>query len=170
MNADRLALLEKLFRLKSNGAITEDEFRAEKAKVLGVGERSEADVPETRPSAKRRWRTPVLLAAFSASGLLAAMAATGTREAGNEALERLLLPRYPGCDTPDIVLPNGQRWAACNVGASKAYAGQKYPSDTEPTEKQKVFMGAYFQWGRNDEVTPGIVTSVLAPAGTVGNA
>ena len=28
---------------------------------------------------------------------------------------------YPGCDTADITLGNGQIWAACNVGASKAY-------------------------------------------------
>ncbi len=88
MDADRLELLEKLFRLKSNGTITEAEFRTEKTKVLGVGERSEADVPETRPSAKRRWRTPVLLAAFAASGLLAAMVATGTRESGGTLFSR----------------------------------------------------------------------------------
>lgn len=29
--------------------------------------------------------------------------------------------QYPGCDTPDIILSNGQVWAACNVGASNAW-------------------------------------------------
>jgi len=28
------------------------------------------------------------------------------------------LVRYPGCDTDDIILSNGQRWAACNVGGA----------------------------------------------------
>jgi prepilin-type N-terminal cleavage/methylation domain-containing protein len=31
--------------------------------------------------------------------------------------------RYPGCDTDDITLTNGQVWAACNVGATNAYIG-----------------------------------------------
>jgi len=44
--------------------------------------------------------------------------------------------RYPWCDMDDIVLPNGQVWAACNVGASKAGTGvESY--------------GSLFQWGRN---------------------
>jgi uncharacterized protein (TIGR02145 family) len=44
--------------------------------------------------------------------------------------------RYPGCDTDDIKLSNGQVWAACNVGATKAGTGvESY--------------GSYFQWGRN---------------------
>ncbi len=43
---------------------------------------------------------------------------------------------YPWCDTPDIVLGNGQIWAACNVGATKAGTGvESY--------------GSFFQWGRN---------------------
>ncbi len=89
-----------------------------------------------------------------------------------EALERFAkfvretLPRYPGCDAPDIVLSNGQRWAACNVGAKKAYAGQAYPSGDEPTPVQKEYLGAYFQWGRNDDVTSGSSTAVLAAEGT----
>lgn len=29
--------------------------------------------------------------------------------------------QYPGCDTQDIQLSNGQFWAACNVGAAKVY-------------------------------------------------
>jgi hypothetical protein len=44
--------------------------------------------------------------------------------------------RYPGCDTDDIVLSNGQVWSACNVGATKAGTGvESY--------------GSYFQWGRS---------------------
>ncbi len=31
---------------------------------------------------------------------------------------------YPGCNTPDIILANGQVWSACNVGATVAYVGQ----------------------------------------------
>ena len=75
------------------------------------------------------------------------------------------------CDTPDIVLDNGQRWAACNVGATTAYvggAGQPYPSATATrTAAQKAYMGAIFQWGRNDDVTAGPSNFVTkAPAGT----
>lgn len=74
--------------------------------------------------------------------------------------------QYPGCDTPDIVLANGQKWAACNVGATTAYAGQVYPSGT-PTTAQKAYVGAYFQWGRNDDLTAGTTTTTRAPAGTL---
>ncbi len=44
--------------------------------------------------------------------------------------------RYPGCDTDDIVLTNGQIWSACNVGANKAGTGAES-------------YGSFFQWGRN---------------------
>lgn len=56
-----------------------------------------------------------------------------------------LANQYPGCDTPDIVLANGQRWAACNVGATAtvtAYADNVY--STQPNA-----IGKFFQWGEN---------------------
>lgn len=71
---------------------------------------------------------------------------------------------YPGCDTPDITLTNGQIWAACNVGASKAYKTQALPSINAPTAEEKTYLGSYFQWGRNDDVTEGPTTSMRAPA------
>lgn len=63
------------------------------------------------------------------------------------------LGTYPGCDTPNIKLGNGQVWAACNVGATTAYANQSVTvADTSasggPTVAQKAYMGTYFQWGR----------------------
>lgn len=77
---------------------------------------------------------------------------------------------YPGCDASDIVLPNGQTWAACNVGATTAYSNQTYPAlDAPRTPEQKAWMGALFQWGRNDDVTSSATTSVLAPAGTLAH-
>lgn len=44
------------------------------------------------------------------------------------------------CDTPDIVLWNGQVWSACNVWATYAYSGTwvSYPLQNE--------IGAYFRW------------------------
>jgi hypothetical protein len=53
-----------------------------------------------------------------------------------DILDQWIADNYPWCDTPDIVLWNGQVWAACNVGATKAGAGvESY--------------GSFFQWGRN---------------------
>lgn len=77
--------------------------------------------------------------------------------------------RYPDCDTDDIVLTNGQRWAACNVGATTAYAGQAYPSGMAPTEAQKAYLGAFFQWGRNDDVTATAPISAKAATGTTAD-
>ncbi len=105
-------------------------------------------------------------------------------------------PTYPGCDTPDIVLKNGQRWAACNVGATIAYAGQDYPSegDPEPEKRsfleifsqwerkqeppsgrapdadEKAFVGGFFQWGRNEDVTSLLATGAQSPAGSLASA
>lgn len=46
---------------------------------------------------------------------------------------------YPWCDTPDIVLWNGQVWAACNVGSTISGTGvESY--------------GSYFQWGYNTDI------------------
>ena len=67
------------------------------------------------------------------------------------------------CDTPDIVLDNGQRWAACNVGATTAYVGQPYPS-AAPTLAHKAYLGALYQWGRNEDVTALATTSTRAAA------
>lgn len=44
---------------------------------------------------------------------------------------------YPWCNTQDIILLNGQTWAACNVGSSISWTGS-------------VSYGSYYQWGRND--------------------
>lgn len=77
---------------------------------------------------------------------------------------------YPGCDTPDIVLSNGQIWAACNVGATTAYVNQTYPAPSVArTLEQKAWMGALFQWGRNDDITTAPTTATLAPAGTLAH-
>ena len=63
---------------------------------------------------------------------------------------------YPGCDTPDTAVWSStglQIWAVCNAGATTAYTGQMYPSDIAPTIEQEAWMGGYYQWGRNDDVT-----------------
>lgn len=64
---------------------------------------------------------------------------------------------YPGCDTRDIALPNGQVWAACNVGATSAYAGQGITNcgggATDCNASLRYTLGSYFQWGRNEDVT-----------------
>ena len=77
------------------------------------------------------------------------------------------------CDTPDIVLDNGQRWAACNVGATTAYvggAGQPYPTpSTARTAAQKAYLGAFFQWGRNEDVTDLGTTATRAAAGSTSS-
>lgn len=82
---------------------------------------------------------------------------------------------YPGCDTKDIKLPNGQIWAACNVGATSAYNGINQPLTLVntgvtggPTTAQKSYMGGYYQWGRNDDVTTG-GTGAIAATGTLAN-
>lgn len=80
-----------------------------------------------------------------------------------------LANQYPGCDTPDIVLANGQRWAACNVGSTTAYAGQAYPTDAAPTDAQKAYLGALFQWGRNEDVTSLGTGSTLASSGSTSS-
>jgi uncharacterized protein (TIGR02145 family) len=75
---------------------------------------------------------------------------------------------YPGCDTPNLKLPNGQIWAACNLGATTAYANQSTViADTSaaggPTSTQKAYMGAFYQWGRNLDITTGsVVTGPVA--------
>lgn len=83
----------------------------------------------------------------------------------------LSVQTFPGCDTKDIKLPNGQVWAACNVGATIAYSGQAYPSNTAFTATQKAYLGAYYQWGRNVDVTnmgniAGPIASASADTGT----
>ncbi|MDD5198145.1 MAG: prepilin-type N-terminal cleavage/methylation domain-containing protein [Candidatus Gracilibacteria bacterium] len=48
-----------------------------------------------------------------------------------------VLASYPGCNTADIILTNGQVWAACNLGTNTAgFTVSSY--------------GSYYQWGRND--------------------
>ena len=73
------------------------------------------------------------------------------------------------CDTPDITLPNGQVWQACNVGATTAYTGVTLPNlsqcpplfsimdigiDSDCLLPFRNSIGGYFQWGRNDNVAP----------------
>lgn len=53
--------------------------------------------------------------------------------------------RYPGCDTDDIVLANGQVWSACNVGASKSYIGVSNNGNYIPAPANDT-IGLYFQW------------------------
>jgi uncharacterized protein (TIGR02145 family) len=59
--------------------------------------------------------------------------------------------RYPGCDTDDIVLDNGQVWSACNVGATKSY---KEVDATQLNSWLPVtdtsIAGRYFSWGELD--------------------
>ncbi len=80
---------------------------------------------------------------------------------------------YPGCDTPDLRLPNGQIWAACNVWASRSVFDMSLTNVVEgdtvldATEISRV--GYYFQWGRNDSVTNSTTTGTLAPAWTKSN-
>lgn len=100
------------------------------------------------------------------SGLVKNPASSGTQDALVENASY-----YPGCDTADVILANGQRWAACNVGAGTAYVGQNVTlADTSaltggPTAAQKAYMGAYYQWGRNVDVTNGgIVAGPLSAA------
>ncbi len=54
--------------------------------------------------------------------------------------------RYPWCDTDDIVLDNGQVWAACNVGAPVAYSGTVVNGANVPLATTDQ-IGRFFQWG-----------------------
>ena len=74
-----------------------------------------------------------------------------------------------GCNTPDTVIWQGgtnnvQIWATCNAGATTAFIGQTYPSNTAPTAGQETWMGAYYQWGNNADNT------ATATSGTQVNA
>lgn len=76
---------------------------------------------------------------------------------------------YPGCDTPDIVLANGQKWAACNVGATKAWTGTLAITNcsagaSDCDSALRFTLGSYFQWGRNDDVTATATTATQAAA------
>lgn len=55
---------------------------------------------------------------------------------------------YPGCDTVNMRLPNGQIWASCNVGATQASTatGSAFVGTGS-------VMGQFFQHGRNDILT-----------------
>jgi hypothetical protein len=72
--------------------------------------------------------------------------------------------RYPGCNTDNIYLPNGQVWAACNVGAATSWDGVSNVSecalrDATPTRDLNTscsdklpWIGGYYQWG-NDTIS-----------------
>ncbi len=79
--------------------------------------------------------------------------------------------RYVGCDTNDIILSNGQRWAACNVGAKYANAdvAAAVTSVTFGTADWTDRYGYFFQWGRNDNVTSSSTTTTKAPTGTTAS-
>ncbi len=86
----------------------------------------------------------------------------------------ILITRYPGCDTDDVVLSNGQVWSACNAGATLAYTGATILDGTGSVSDTNLairnILGGYFQWGRNDNVAPeGTPTTTLASTGAVGH-
>lgn len=80
--------------------------------------------------------------------------------------------KYPGCDTNDLTLSNGQTWSMCNVGAVNAWTGgitltscASSSSDCDSAYRNTI--GSYFQWGRNDDVTVGTSSATLAATGTL---
>jgi uncharacterized protein (TIGR02145 family) len=85
----------------------------------------------------------------------------------------------PACSEDDIAVwgttGNPHVWAACNAGATTAYSNQSVTlvnpnAAGGPTAAQKAYMGAYYQWGRNIDVTTGAtVAGPLAPV-TAANA
>lgn len=71
------------------------------------------------------------------------------------------ISQYPGCDSKDIALSNGQVWAACNVGASMAFTGENitdpiksrgWNKSNEYQQLKRVFW-SFHQWGRNKDIT-----------------
>ncbi|EKE27240.1 MAG: hypothetical protein ACD_3C00236G0002 [uncultured bacterium (gcode 4)] len=81
---------------------------------------------------------------------------------------------YPGCDSPNIKLPNGQIWSACNVGASNTWNNQIMinncwwiASDCDSWVRN--ILWSYFQWWRNDDVTSSASTWTLAATWTLSN-
>ena len=60
-----------------------------------------------------------------------------------------------------MVLLNGQKWAACNVGAQYANADTAgaVTALTVGTSGWKDRYGSFFQWGRNKDVTTGSTTA-----------
>lgn len=62
---------------------------------------------------------------------------TGWWTSANCSANKLVFSiKYPWCNTNNIVLPNGQSWAACNVWSNIAGTGSSS-------------YGSMFQWGRN---------------------
>ena len=83
----------------------------------------------------------------------------------------------PGCNTADTVVwqastNNVQIWATCNAGATTAFltGTVTYPSNTIPTGAQETWMGAYYQWGNNADLTsaPTSATLLSAPLASYG--
>ncbi|EKE27876.1 MAG: hypothetical protein ACD_3C00141G0003 [uncultured bacterium (gcode 4)] len=82
--------------------------------------------------------------------------------------------KYPSCNVSDIKLSNWQIWAACNVGATEAWAGQvtiNVCSFTGADCNQWIrnILGGLFQWWRNDNVASTSATWTPAPAWTLAN-
>ena len=80
-----------------------------------------------------------------------------------------------GCNAPDTVVWQGgtnniQIWATCNAGATTAFltGTMIYPSNTAPTTGQEAWMGAYYQWGNNGDLTTASTSSTQVNAS--GNA
>lgn len=98
---------------------------------------------------------------------------TGTGVVFSEVWGRLdsSVGTYPGCDTPNIKLPNGMIWAACNIGATTAWREGEFVfntpgmtgSVTDYNQNLRYTLGSYFQWGRNEDVTNLGTGSIKAP-------
>ena len=82
--------------------------------------------------------------------------------------------KYPNCDTNDIILPNSQTWAACNVWATTSYNESTAIQDcassvTDCNSSIRYTIWSFFQFWRNDDVTSSSITSTLAPAWTLAS-
>lgn len=56
----------------------------------------------------------------------------GTAAGIPDPMQRFADSKYPGCDTPDLALPDGSVWASCEYGARtayRAYPGRVCPKD-----------------------------------------
>lgn len=108
----------------------------------------------------------------TASGLIKSPYSTGALVDG--ATLTATSVKYPGCADSDITLANGQVWAACNVGATRAFVPGTDAVATctntvsDCNASNRAYLGGYYQWGRNDNLAPDTgSTTTLAPAGTL---
>lgn len=113
--------------------------------------------------------TAAQVSAGAVAGLVKAPTGTGALVDGGASAtsggtQTAAASRYPGCDADDIYVTGAtvQIWAACNAGPGTltAYSSQSVAlTDATaaggPTAAQKAYMGAYYQWGKNEDVTTG---------------